>query len=57
MFLVAHPISQPSLDVSPIWIPAIEAEVRKLHLDHMGKLRLYVGIIQMPHLSTGFIFC
>jgi hypothetical protein len=27
-----HPISQPSLDISPIWTPIIAAEVRKLQL-------------------------
>jgi glycosylphosphatidylinositol transamidase (GPIT) subunit GPI8 len=30
--LVAHPISQRSLDISPIWTPIIAAEVRKLQL-------------------------
>jgi hypothetical protein len=28
----AHPISQPSLDISPIWTPIITAEVRRLQL-------------------------
>jgi hypothetical protein len=32
MSLLDHPISQPSLDISPIWTPVIAAEVRKLHL-------------------------
>jgi hypothetical protein len=32
MSLVDHPISQPSLDISPIWTPVIAAEVRKLQL-------------------------
>jgi hypothetical protein len=32
MSLVDHPISQPSLDISPIWTPTIAAEVRKLQL-------------------------
>jgi hypothetical protein len=27
MSLAAHPISQPSLDISPIWTPIIETEV------------------------------
>jgi hypothetical protein len=27
---VDHPVSQPSLDISPIWTPIITAEVRKL---------------------------
>jgi hypothetical protein len=30
--LADHPISQPSLDISPIWTPIITAEVRKLQL-------------------------
>jgi hypothetical protein len=30
--LVDHPISQPSLDISPIWTPFIAAEVRELQL-------------------------
>jgi hypothetical protein len=29
MSLVDHPISQPSLDTSPIWTPIIAAEFRK----------------------------
>jgi hypothetical protein len=32
--LIGHPISQPSLDISPIWAPVITAEVR----DWVGKL-------------------
>jgi hypothetical protein len=32
MSLVDHPISQPSLDISPIWTPIITTEVRKLQL-------------------------
>jgi hypothetical protein len=32
MSLVEHPISHPSLDISPIWTPIIAAEVRKLQL-------------------------
>jgi hypothetical protein len=32
MSLVDHPISQPSLDMSPIWTSIIVAEVRKLQL-------------------------
>jgi hypothetical protein len=31
MSLVAHPISEPSLDISPIWTRIIEAEASKLH--------------------------
>jgi hypothetical protein len=32
MSLAAHPISQPSLDISLIWTPIIAAKVRKLQL-------------------------
>jgi predicted GIY-YIG superfamily endonuclease len=32
MSLIDHPISQPSLDISPIWTPIITAEVKKLQL-------------------------
>jgi hypothetical protein len=32
MSLLDHPISQPSLDISPIWTAFIAAEVRKLQL-------------------------
>jgi hypothetical protein len=32
MSLVDHPISQPSLDISPIWTPVIPAEGKKLKL-------------------------
>jgi hypothetical protein len=32
MSLIDHLINQPSLDISPIWIPIITAEVRKLQL-------------------------
>jgi hypothetical protein len=32
MSLLAHSISQPSLDISPIWTPITKAEVRKLQL-------------------------
>jgi hypothetical protein len=37
-FLVAHPISQPSLDNSPIWISIIQAEVKKLHVHPFVKV-------------------
>jgi hypothetical protein len=30
MSLLDHPISQPSLDISPIWTPIITAEVKRL---------------------------
>jgi hypothetical protein len=30
--LLDHPISQPSLDISPIWTPISATEVRQLHL-------------------------
>jgi hypothetical protein len=32
MPLIHHPISQPGLDISPIWTPLITAEVKKLQL-------------------------
>jgi hypothetical protein len=32
MSLLDHPISQPTLDISPIWTPVITAEVKKLQL-------------------------
>jgi hypothetical protein len=32
MSLIDHPISQPSLDNSPIWTPVITAEIKKLQL-------------------------
>jgi hypothetical protein len=35
MSLVDHSISQPSLDISPIWTPITEAEVRQLQLRPM----------------------
>jgi hypothetical protein len=30
--LIGHPVSQPSLDISPIWTPVITAEVKILQL-------------------------
>jgi predicted GIY-YIG superfamily endonuclease len=30
--LVAHPISDPSLDISPVWTPTIKEEVKKIQL-------------------------
>jgi hypothetical protein len=35
MSLVAYPISQPSLDIAPIWTPIIAAEVRELKLQRV----------------------
>jgi hypothetical protein len=32
MSLLDHPISEPSLDISPIWTPVIATQVRKLQL-------------------------
>jgi hypothetical protein len=32
MSLLDHPISEPSLDISPIWTSVITAEVKKLQL-------------------------
>jgi hypothetical protein len=39
MSLVYHPVSQPSLDIPPIWTPIITAEVRKCNY---VQCRLYV---------------
>jgi hypothetical protein len=41
MSLVDHPISQSSLDISPIWTPVITAEVRKLQHPPV-----YIGTVQ-----------
>jgi hypothetical protein len=30
--LLDHPISQPSLDISPVWTPVIAAEIKKVQL-------------------------
>jgi hypothetical protein len=35
MSLMDHPISHPSLDISPIWTPVIAAEIKKLQLHQM----------------------
>jgi hypothetical protein len=32
MSLVDHPIRQPSLDIFPIWIPTVTAEVKTLQV-------------------------
>jgi hypothetical protein len=32
LLLLDHPISQPSLDISPIWTPMFTAEIEKLQL-------------------------
>jgi hypothetical protein len=32
MVLACHPMSQPSLDISPIWTPIVATEASKLHL-------------------------
>jgi hypothetical protein len=36
MSLLEHPISQPSLDISPIWTPVIATEIKKLQI-HEGQ--------------------
>jgi hypothetical protein len=61
MFLVAHPISQPSLNNSPIWIPTIEAEVRKLlqvlPVQIICKSRVFMLVLHRICLfSVGFYF-
>jgi hypothetical protein len=35
MSLLDHPISEPSLDISPIWTPFITAEIKKPQLRQM----------------------
>jgi hypothetical protein len=35
MSLLDHPISQPSLDISPIWTPVITADLKRLQRSHM----------------------
>jgi hypothetical protein len=56
MSLLEHPISQPSLDISPIWTPIITAEVKKLQLRPVqtgwGIYILYVGTTQRICLSS-----
>jgi hypothetical protein len=50
MSLLDHLVSQPSLDISPIWTLIITAEVKKLQLRHVrlsGKIYfLCVGTIR-----------
>jgi hypothetical protein len=50
MSLIDHPISQPSLDTSPIWTPVIAAKIKKTAAPSgvylMGKECFYVGTIQ-----------
>jgi hypothetical protein len=53
MSLLDHPISQPSLDISPIWTPVITAEVRKLQFRPVWILceNCYIGTIQKIYLQ------
>jgi hypothetical protein len=49
MSLVAHPITQPKMDISPIWTPVITAEVRNCNsssVDYVRWLFLHIGIMQ-----------
>jgi hypothetical protein len=49
MSLIGHLISQPSLNISPIWTPIIAAEVRKLQfcpVQSMCEYCDFVGTIQ-----------
>jgi hypothetical protein len=54
----AHPISQPSLDSSPIWTPIFEAQVLDYHSvqfrSYMGMFCYYVGIIQVSYLCNTY---
>jgi hypothetical protein len=56
MSLIDHSISQPSLDISPIWTPVITEDVRKLQLYPVyikwEHLCFYVGTIQRIYLSS-----
>jgi hypothetical protein len=59
MSLMTHPISQPSLNISPIWTPMIEVSQKITappNLDYVGKFHFNIGTIQVTHLSTHFIF-
>jgi hypothetical protein len=51
MSQIDHPISQPSLDISPVWTSVITAEVRKLHttsssVDCVGN---FVFLVLVPY--------
>jgi hypothetical protein len=35
MSLLEHPISQPSVDISPVWTPVITTEIKRLQRRHM----------------------
>jgi hypothetical protein len=52
MSLAAHPISQPSFDISPIWTPSLKQKSEKYNSGLFrihGKLYFsYVGTTQMP---------
>jgi hypothetical protein len=54
MSLVDHPISQPSLDISPIWTSIVAAEVRKLQL-HPVQIKLKILVFMLaPHRELVF---
>jgi hypothetical protein len=55
--LIDHPISQPSLDISPIWTHVITAEIKKnynsVQCRLSGKINVFcVGTIQRISLSS-----
>jgi hypothetical protein len=54
--LLEHPISQPSLDISPIWTPIIASEVNNYNsVQHKlsGKIGVFnVGTIHRIYLSS-----
>jgi hypothetical protein len=60
MSLIDHPVSQPSLDISPIWTSFIRAEVKKLQLRPLetewGNLYFCVGTIRRICLSSDDLF-
>jgi hypothetical protein len=40
---VANPVSQPSLDISPVWFPIISKEVGKLQSDLTEVILMFFG--------------
>jgi hypothetical protein len=60
MSLAARPVSQPSLDTSPIWTLIVEAEVRKLQLFPAQIIwescDFILVLYKICHFITGFCF-
>jgi hypothetical protein len=57
--LIAHPISHPSLAISPIWTAVIKEEVNKItapsSLAYIGMPCFYVSTTQMPHVCNTYL--